>query len=672
MTPSQTTATPPPATVPADDAVRKTTRDTILLRVVAIATVVPFYWAAFRDARNGFYPTLDIAATVLRARDVFSSQPPLVGMWSSGSTWAGHEIHFPGAIQLYLMAVPIRVLGNVWGPLLTMATLNAFWVLLAGWLVRRRFGVHAAMIAFACLAAFMWSIGSENLIDVRPMQMVTIPFLCFLFAVWVVADGDVGALPALAVVANFLFLDHLVQVLQIPVIGLCAVAGVVIWFRRERRGPPDRREDAGRRLRRGALQAGAITLVMWLPSLIEQFTNPPGNLRQLFAATGEHRDPVGSIVVGYNTVIRPIATPSFWFRGRFDQDAFPQGLETLGVTDALAGLAVVAVLGTLLVVAIRRRDHAVSAVVGVVGVAILVSIETVRQSAAVWGFLPYVRSVWALAAFVWFAVIFGVWRLFAGRIRAAVARTGAAAALVLCVMALSYANFGSAINMKESESAKAMVDATVPLLTGHGSVLVVSSPDFTSETYYASLLVALDTAGVHYCVVGIAVAQYGPLHDCAGEAEVGVLVDAGTGAVEDREGMELLSETSQLTAADQRRLDRATRITREWLASHDEIRLSALGRTLLDDWVPETGSSWDNTFAPADGDLGDILDSDMFVLFLEAQSSHLRTPGSESIFDEPDLPVDAMLTVSRLTSRGGPIRVWKFPISAWPDVIGAP
>src|SRR5699024_3324342 len=124
---------------------------------------------------------------------------------------------------------------------------------------------NGALVAFVFLTAFMWSIGSENLIDPRPMEMVTIPFLCFLFAVWLVAEGDIDALPGLAVVANFLFLDHLVQALQIPVIGLCAVVGLILWARRGRSRPAGERPPGLRRARRRLVQAGVITVVMWLP-----------------------------------------------------------------------------------------------------------------------------------------------------------------------------------------------------------------------------------------------------------------------------------------------------------------------------------------------------------------------------------------------------------------------
>ncbi len=632
--------------------------DRVLFAVVSVAAVVPFFWAAVRDARNGFFPTSDVAATVLRARDVFSSHPPLVGMWSSGSTWAGHEIHFPGAIQLYLLAVPVRLLGSTWGPLLAMATLNACWVLLAGWLVRRRFGTHAALIALATITAFLWSIGSENLISPRPMQMVTIPFLCFLFLAWLVADGDIDALPAFAIVANFLFLDHLVQAVQIPVISACAIAGLLVWYRRGRRADPERRPPAFDRVRRRIAQTATITAVMWLPSLVEQLTNRPGNLALLVRAAERDRESVDSFTVAYNTVVRPIATPDFWFRGRFDRSTFHRGLDTLGVGDVIAGVVVLAVFVGLGAVAFRRGDRTVITLLAVAVVAILVSFVTVTQSPAIWGFLPYVRSVWALAAFVWFAVAFAAWRMFAGPVRAHVARVAGVLAVVFCLFATSYADFGSMTDLEGGPIARRMVDTTVPELTGRGPVLVRSTPDFASERYFTSLLLGLDSAGVHYCVEGIAVAQFGDFHDCGADAAVAVVVDAGRGHRDT--GGTVLSETATLDPAEQRTLDRATRTTDRWFATHDRVDLTTHGEALLTARDPD-GLAGD-PFAPTDGDLTGLLDSGMFRLFLGAQATHLADPDlQEPVFADPDLPVADLLTRIDLGKGAHPIVVRELP-----------
>jgi hypothetical protein len=123
-------------------------------------------------------------------------------MWSAGSSWSGHQIHFPGAIQLYLLAAPVHLLGNTWGPLIGMAAINSAWILFAGWLLARRLGTAEALLGIGFLTMLVWSVGSELLVDATPMNMLAIPFALFLIAVWCVADGDLVALPILVGIAN--------------------------------------------------------------------------------------------------------------------------------------------------------------------------------------------------------------------------------------------------------------------------------------------------------------------------------------------------------------------------------------------------------------------------------------------------------------------------------------
>lgn len=647
----------------ADDA-RPTVRDpaespnrTILV-IASIATIIPYYWAVVRDVRNGFYPTMDVAATVVRARDVFSSHPPLIGMWSSGSSWAGGEIHFPGALQLYLLAGPTKLFGNSWGPLLTMATLNVFWVMLAVWLVRRRFGTNAALIALLFVTMFMWSIGSENLIDPRPMEMVTIPFLCFLFIVWVVASGEIDALPALAAVANFLFLDHLVLSLQIPVIGMCAALGVILYIRRTRSSSVDDRGPRNRRLRRRLVQTLVITFVMWLPSLIAEIRSWPGNLSTLVRATGEHRDAVDSWIVGYNVPVRLMTERPFWFRGRLHDPDFAHGLDTLTKSDVIGGIVLLALVGVLTITAYRRRDVPTLALFTVVGVGFVVSVVTVVQSPAVWGFLPYLRSVWGLAAFVWFALAFGAWRLFGSSVRAYLASAAGIGAVVFCILGLSFANYGAATDMGNGPSAETMVDLVVPQLTGRGKVMVSTAPDFLSHRYHSALLLGLNTAGVHYCVDKSAAMQYGDFHDCGDQADVSVMVTSGPAPT--GPDTVILAEVSRLTPARQQRLAEAVRISDDWLATHDRIRLTPHGQAFVDSMAMDGDGVREHPFAPADGDLGSLMESKLFRMFLQAQATHIRSPGrQESLFAEPDLPIAEMLTRFDLTDLSDPIVVYE-------------
>src|SRR5690606_13414951 len=122
----------------------------------------------------------DGASTVLRAKYALSSDPSLIGMYAyMSSTWIDTPTFFPGPWQLWWMSVPIRVLGTRWGPLLSMAVLNALWYVLAGWLAKRRFGVGAGVGVLLVLAAFSWSLGLASTFTPVPIVAVVIAFAAF-------------------------------------------------------------------------------------------------------------------------------------------------------------------------------------------------------------------------------------------------------------------------------------------------------------------------------------------------------------------------------------------------------------------------------------------------------------------------------------------------------------
>lgn len=654
-----------PQSTPDEDA----RRGRILLALGAVASVVPFFWAAVRDGLNGFYPTLDVAATITRSRATFSPHPPLYGMWSSGSSWAGHEIHFPGAILLYLLAIPVEVLGNSWGTLLGMAVINSAFVLMTGWVVYRRLGVRVALLVFLLLNVFIWSIGSENLVDARPMEMVTLPFLCFLVLVWLVTSGEIDALPALAITANYLFLNHLVMALQIPVIGLCAAVGVVVWVRRVRNREDDAELDEPRSsryrpLRRRLLQTGAITLGMWLPTLVQQFKNDPGNLTLLFQASGQHRDPVASYAVGYHAVIKLIMEPTFWFRGRFDESDFPRGIGRLGVWDVLAGVVLGGLVAGLAYAAWRRRDRLSLGALGVAVVAVVASIETVTQAPEGWGFpMPYLRSLWGLAAFVWFAVGFSAYRMLAARTRVRVAHLAGVGAIVFGVLGLSYANYGAATDMDQSGFARELVDEVVPQLTDRGKVMVTSGPGFESQRYFASLLLGLDTAGVHFCVSPSAAQQYGHQHDCGSEANIHVYVQAPEPAEHDRG--RLIAKIRLLPDSEKAEFAHSRKVFKAWLADRDRIDMNPGIEQLLEQRDPHLFEEVEALLAPDDGDLTSLMGSQVFGRIL-AMDSAMRGGNDDGsgILAVQDAPLREMRRYFELYEGGRHGNIWVYERSA--------
>ena len=107
-------------------------------------------------------------------------------------------------------------------------------------------------------------------------SLPVLPFGLLLFLVWAMVCGKASALPAAAVVATFVTQTHVGYVpLAVPL--LLAGAGALIVRSWRARGPDASSRRAA--LRRAGLWAIGLLFVLWLPPVVDQLTNPPGNLR---------------------------------------------------------------------------------------------------------------------------------------------------------------------------------------------------------------------------------------------------------------------------------------------------------------------------------------------------------------------------------------------------------
>ena len=95
---------------PVGQVLRAATADRLLLGAWLLA-VLPVVVAAVRAVRRGWIPMGDDALMSIRAHDVFTAHPPLLGTWSSASLEAGVDLNHPGPLLFDILAVPVRVFG---------------------------------------------------------------------------------------------------------------------------------------------------------------------------------------------------------------------------------------------------------------------------------------------------------------------------------------------------------------------------------------------------------------------------------------------------------------------------------------------------------------------------------------------------------------------------------
>ena len=245
--------------------------------IVAAMTTAVVVFSTIRGLVRGFEPIGDNALIELRAWDVFTSDRPLLGTWSSASVATGLDVNHPGPLLFDYFALPVRLLGGRFGLAFGAAALNlgALW---ASVLVARRIGGAATALATAVAAAVLtWAMGSELLFDTWQPNILVLPFFCFLVLMWAVWCGHAGALPWAVLVGSLCVQAHLSYLFLVPAL---LAGGVVALIVRDGR-------QTWSRHRRPLVIAVAVGVVAWAQPLWEQFTSSgEGNLSRLLDSSG--------------------------------------------------------------------------------------------------------------------------------------------------------------------------------------------------------------------------------------------------------------------------------------------------------------------------------------------------------------------------------------------------
>ncbi|HET8929946.1 MAG TPA: hypothetical protein VFN21_04740 [Acidimicrobiales bacterium] len=526
--------------------------------------VLPIVVEMVRAGVTGWVPARDAAPTVLRAKVALGLPPTLLGMYTDASTWIGVPTYFPGAWHLYWMALPIRLLGTSWGPLVAMALLNVLWVCLAGWFVRRRLGDRAAIGALALMAVLMFTLSPALLVSPVPMVMVLPAFAAFCFGVWALAAGDDGVLPALALVTSFLLLDHLVLTMLVPVI---LVAGVTLWaggLLLERRRNLQAWRERSRGIRRSLAGATVVTVVLWLPAVAQQLFGDSGNLGNLFRAGRTQPAATMSYTDGLSRWLDLFTYPDFWLRASREHSYLVSGGPAPSTAAVVVAGAVLVVAVVLLgVAAFRRRDRPACTVLVLAFVGLTAVWFNLERAVSANGPHPaYVQSSWVVAMFVTFGLAYAAVRTVPEGPRR-LALPGAFGCLALfTALNLPHANVGTGVTSAsdlELRLASQMNPLVVDALRDR-SMVAVGKGAFGMYPVSAAAVVALNDAGIPVCTENIP--QFGPsrIPECGTRhPEVEIRVDPLRPLDADSDGWELIAQVSPLSPAEWKRFQRLSR-----------------------------------------------------------------------------------------------------------------
>jgi hypothetical protein len=464
-----------------------------------LAALIPVVVAAFRAVQHEWVPVGDNGLIAIRARDVFSSHPPLLYTWSSASVSAGFGFNHPGPLLFDLLAVPTALTDSWAGLAIGAALINAATVIGIAVFAYRRGGPLLSTAATAVTAALCWTMGSSLLFDPWSPNSLLLPFLLFLLLVWSMSCGDLVALPFAAGVGSLLLGTNLGFGLLVPVIVLWGLIGLTVALRRRRRSDPESWPVVRRRMVRAVVIAVGVFVVCWIQPVIEQLTGDgEGNLTRASRALGDIPATLGA----EHGLQLFAGAASRWMQ--------PWSLRAGDWSYASVGLAAaVTVVGAgiliaCFVIARRRRDDVATALVITAAVAAATGlVSSIRTPTDPLGVLAgyQTRWLWGLGAFLTFAVVATLARAFVpdGRRSLQVVAGFTALTLVLVVVNLPTRHEGSDAP-DYTQPVVRDLNRQIADLEGTGTLFVDWRGEPRSQNYGSATLAELERRGIPFKV----------------------------------------------------------------------------------------------------------------------------------------------------------------------------
>lgn len=371
--------------------------DGFQLGLTAIAAL-PLVLAAILLLWRPWAPTLDMAMTELRVRDVGGPHTPLIGLPGRIGDFPDQGSH-PGPLSFYLIAPVYRLAGaSPWGMELGSALINVVAVALMIAIGARIAGRRGAVLVAAVAAVAIRGYGLNVLTHPWNPYLPVLIWLLVLVAAWAVLAGEHRAAVVVVAGGSIAAQTHVPYLLN--AIAVSALVGGVLAWRAFRLAPGERST-----VTRPVGWSLGVAGVLWLPPLFDQLLRDPGNIRMLIRHFTSEPD---APYVSTGTAVRA------FFR---HLDAFAAGRDLLteqaafvhrsGLPggDGWGGVVVFALWLGAVAIAWRHRHRRLLALDAVVAVALVVSAFSISR---IFGKLWYYLTLWAWAAML-LAVVSIVW-----------------------------------------------------------------------------------------------------------------------------------------------------------------------------------------------------------------------------------------------------------------------
>lgn len=381
-------------------------RDRRLVVGLGFVLVLPLAAAAVALRSRRWSPTLDLAMTELRVRDVGGGDTPLVGLPGRIGPVDDQGSH-PGPVSFYGLAPAYRLFGSsAWALQVATVLVHTLAIGAALAIARRRGGTACVVAVGALVAVLVHGYGLSTLIEPWNPFLPLLVWLVALLALWSVLCGDHAMVVVVVVAASWCAQTHVPYLGLGVVLGALAAGAVVVAAVRAGAGV-DRRRAV-----QYVLLAAGVGAVLWSPPVVDQLAGG-GNLSALVEHfTDPPEAPIGP-AEGARVVLSHLDPV------RLVTHAGPGGLiaasqEPTG--PALPGALVVAAWGVTVAGAVRLRHRALLALHAVVGAGLLLAVLAAgRIFGKVWYYL--LLWLWPLALLLALASLWTVAEA-AGRRRA--------------------------------------------------------------------------------------------------------------------------------------------------------------------------------------------------------------------------------------------------------------
>ena len=390
-----------------------------------------------------WYPVLDLAMTEFRVRDVGWTHTPLIGLpgrIAPGSEQGSH----PGPLSFYLLAPVYRLLGSSsWALEAATVAIHLAAIATALWIGHRRAGWRGVLAVGALMTIVIRGCGQVLLTQPWNPYLPLLLWIVVLLGVWAVSCGDTLMLIPTVVAGSFCAQTHVPYLLTAG--GLTIGALVVATVRR------------GRRFDRTVIAATALGVVLWIPPVIDQIINDPGNVRKLLKHFGSPPDEPLGFSEGLKLTLRHL---DVWagFAGQFaDIGRFISPASTSrGAVMLVIWIAAAAYAWRFGPVALRTLHGVVAAalLLGVISMARIFGLPWFYLTLWAWG-----TSAVVLGAVVWTAIV--AWR------RSACSTPWTASAIpALSLAGLLVGSSLSTVSFADSEVPEERLSVAVEALAG--------------------------------------------------------------------------------------------------------------------------------------------------------------------------------------------------------------